>query len=50
MYLGFHTSTQIELFSQQWFSACGLQPLCQTSIFKNIYIIIHNISKITVMK
>ena len=34
----------------QQFSNYGLQPLYQISIFKNIYIVIYNSSKIKVMK
>jgi hypothetical protein len=35
---------------EQQFLASGLRPLWQTSILKNIYIMIHNSSQTTVMK
>lgn len=35
---------------RQKFSTCGSQPFCQASISKNIYIMIHSSSRITVMK
>ena len=34
----------------QQFSTCGLRPIWQTSISKNIYIVIHNSINITVIK
>jgi hypothetical protein len=35
---------------EQWFSSCGLPSFLQTLVSRNIYITIHNSSKISVMK